>query len=1004
MKLRARFVCFLGIGLASAAAGAPGLDQGFSDPPASARPWAYWTWMNGSVTKEGIRADLEDMKRVGIGGVMFFDGNLNLPTGPIRYGSETWHEHVQYTLAVADELGLQVAPMICAGWATSGGPWNDAAHSMKRLVWTEQPLAGKQHWRGTLPSPPAQLDYYRDIAVLAVPGGKAPRVANLDEKTGLKSEPRAFDPKDWSRGLAGIPLKQVMDLTEKLGPDGVLSWDVPEGQWCVLRFGYTTTGARNHPAPAEGEGLEVDKFDRGAVEAHFEHALGRIIRDAGPHAGRSLAGVMADSWEAGAQNWTAALPEFFRERRGYAIRSHLPALAGRVLDSPARTEAFLADFRRTLGELYAENYFRTLQRKAHEHGLRFFSEAYGGVFDETRAIESIDVPMMEFWAHGLYKGFDHAPAVAHFEGKPVVMAEAFTARPPHAQWTEHPFLLKALGDAAFTAGANALALHCYIHQPRSDIAPGFTLGRYGVHFGRLNSWWPLAPAWVDYLKRCQFLLQQGQPVADLLVLQPERLQSEHRELTAPVVPGYQSDLISVSQLERLAVRQGLLQSPGGATYRLLLTPAQWVATTATLRQLERLVAGGATVAGSPPLAPATLPDLESGYADWQRLVEKLWHAPADRGPAEALARLGVAPDFRARSAAPGADVRFAHRTGPGFDLYFVSNQTRDPADLSFNERQFRYTQTVLPGQPVRAELEFRVAGRLPELWDPASGRRVRPAAFSADAARTRMELSLAAAESVFVVFRQPLPAAWPVEIVRAGQPLPPPAISALEPNGAFAAFEPGEYQVRYSDGRQRAAAVAPLPEPLEVGGPWRITFQPGRGAPPSLRLERLAPLNASADFGVRHFSGLADYAAAFDVPPERLAAAERVWLDLGEVHDLAAVTLDGRAVAVLWKPPFVVDVTALLRPGRNELAVRVANRWVNRLIGDETLPPDARYVATVSAAGPLAEFPAWWNDPAAVARRQRITFATWKALTAESPLLSAGLLGPVRLRFAHSVQ
>jgi len=1152
MTPRAWLLCGLGIALGCCAAHAFDLEQGFSDPPDSARPWAYWTWINGNVSKEGIRADLEDMKRAGIGGVMFFDGSLYLPAGPLEYGTEAWHEHVQYTLAVADELGIKLAPMICPGWATCGGPWNDVEHSMKRLVWSELPLAGGQNWRGALPNPPARLNYYRDVAVLALPddtidsrtpavsssverlntaalvdgnaatdvllppatakpevtftfaqaterrlltieavgrpgtesiegvrgdadflpGGmifasddgkqfrpvatleareiedrlpieipfppasarcfrvaldrsptrargavrvaeirfsNARRVANLAEKSGLKSETRAFDPQEWSREPAGIALNEVVDLTEKLGPDGVLTWDVPPRHWRVLRFGYTTTGSRNHPAPAAGEGLEVDKFDRGAVEAHLEHALGRILRDAGPLAGRSLAGLMADSWEAGPQNWTAALPEFFRARRGYSLRTRLPALAGRVVGSPAETEAFLADFRRTLGELYAENYFGTVQRMAHQHGLRFFSEAYGGVLDEPRVLGAVDVPMMEFWTHGLYKGFDHAPAMAHFEGKPVIMAEAFTSRPPHAQWSEHPFLLKALGDAAFAAGANALALHCYIHQPRSDIAPGFTLGRYGTHFGRLNSWWPLAPAWIDYLKRCQFLLQQGQPVADLLILQAERLQTEHRELSPPVVPGYQSDLISVSQLERLTARQGILHSPGGATYRVLVTPKEWVAGTATLRHLQRLLESGAIIVGSPPLAPASVPDLEAGYADWQRLVEKLWRASDSAraittvSPAQALADLSLVPDFRARSTAPAADLRFAHRTAPGLDLYFVSNQTRNPADLSFNEKQFRYNQPQPPGEPVRAELEFRVTGRLPELWDPASGRRVQPAAFTTNATHTRIELSLAAAESLFVVFRQPLPATWPAELSQTGSPLASPDIPLLGPDGACAVFAPGDYQIRLADGRRRSVTVPTLPEPFELPGPWQVAFPPGRGAPASLRLERLAPLNVCCDPGVRYFSGVADYFTSFHLPSNRLTAVHGVYLDLGQVHNLAAVALNGRPVTVLWKPPFIVDVTGLLRPDRNELNLQVANCWVNRLIGDESLPPDASYLATGTAAGALVEFPAWWNDPPAFARRRRIAFATWKHFTAQSPLLPAGLIGPVQLRFGRSV-
>lgn len=1138
-RLRLRFLGSIAVLAAGCTAFAASLEEGFLSPPPSAGPWVYWTWINGSVTKEGIRADLEDMKRTGIHGAMLFDGSLYLPRGPVRYGSDSWHEHVQYSLRVADELGLEIVLMNCAGWATSGGPWNAVEHSMKKLVWSEQPVAGGALWQGRLPAPASRLNYYRDIAVLAVPddssdattpaltatparpdltalgdrnpstaldfpagssaqsltfaysqptrrslltieavgreitesiegvrspadclpGGElsvsddgrtfrsvarfreqaiegplpveitfepstaryfrvtfergstharaafrlaelrlseARRIASLTEKTGLKSEAGALTFPDWVDEKEGS--REVIDLTTRLGSDGRLTWDAPPGRWTVLRFGYTTTGTTNHPSAPEGEGLEVDKLDASAVAAHLEHALGRIIREAGPHAGRSLAGILCDSWEAGPQNWTATLPASFQARRGYSIFPHLPALAGHVVGSRAETEAFLADFRRTLGELYAENYHATFQRIAHAHGMKFFAEAYGGVFDESRALEFVDRPMVEFWNHGLYKGFDHAPSMAHLLGRPVVMAEAFTSRPPHAQWTEHPFALKALGDAAFTAGVNSLVLHSYVHQPRSDLAPGFTHGRYGTHFGRLNSWWPLAPSWIDYLKRCQFLLQQGQPVSDLLVLEPERLQSEHRELSPPVVPGHRSDLLPVSQLKRLTVAHRHLQSAGGARYRVLATPAAWVASLDTLQQLARLLDAGATIVGPAPLAPAGKTDLRENREEWQRLVENLWRAPAGRRieagdtAAEALARLGVSPDFRILTSDMPADLRFFHRTGNGFDLYFVSNQTGASPGA---EADYRYSDLTPAGRPVSVEVEFRVGDRRPELWDAASGRIVRPAAFQVEKGRTRFQLTLAPAESVFVVFRQPLPPVWPVEISLAGAAVPAAGLPWLSEDGTLPATARDGWAIRYSDGSRRTVDLPSVPQPLEITGPWKTSFSGLRHNAPALVLSRLASLSQNTDPAVRYFSGLATYTTTFGWSGP--GPDGRTFLDLGAVHDLATITLNGRPVATLWKPPFVADVTGFLRPGTNELAITVANRWINRLIGDETLSADADYIPTGNSAGALADFPTWWRDPAAIARRQRHTFVTWKTLTADSPLLPSGLLGPVTL-------
>ncbi|MDR2674777.1 MAG: hypothetical protein LBC18_07900 [Opitutaceae bacterium] len=1080
---------------------APSTEETFRTPGQTAGPWVYWIWINGNVTKEGIRADLEDMRRAGIGGAMLFDGSLYLPAGPVRYGTDDWHGHVQFAIKTAAGLGLKIVLMNCAGWATSGGPWNDAGHSMKMLVWSGQSVpggTGGRAWRGKLPPPPSRLGYYRDVAVLAVPGAgetgetapaltnetpgmetNADALADHDGTTGLEfahgakirfAFPRAvtmrrleidlvrdahqespeglgtdddmmpgglieasddgrvfravkkfpparqefgsrveiaFEPvtarffraslqprpggaaaavpgagagarKPWriaemhfanTARLDGLPGKtglrtlpppqtadwdadapgefkaaQVLDLTDRLAPDGSLAWDAPAGPWTVLRFGCTTSARKNHPAPPEGEGLEVDKFDGEAVVRHFEHALGRIIREAGPEAGRALAGVLCDSWEAGPQTWTGRLPAIFKQKRGYDMRPFLPALTGRVIDSPAATEKFLADYRRTLGELYADNYYGTMQRMANRRGLKFFAEAYGGVLDEPAALEHVDVPMVEFWTFGLYKGFDYAPSTAHLMGKKIIAAEAFTGRPPRARWGETPGALKTLGDAAYAAGVNSLVLHSYVHQPRDGPAPGFTHGRYGTHFGRLNSWWPLAPAWIAYLQRCQFLLRHGRPVADILCLRDERLKTEHRELPPAVLKGCHADLISVSQLPWLHVENGMLRTKAGATYRVLALPEKWPATAATLAQLARLKSAGAAIAGPPPLASATLADTPDA---WRRAVDAVF---GDGACARPLADTpGLAPDFTTDD---GGDLRFFHRAAADGDYYFVTNQT---------------------GKPVDTGAAFRIADRCPELWDPATGAITGAPAWRVENGCTRLRLSLDATGSVFVVFRKPLPPVWPVAVA--------------------------DGRITLSDGATRAAPAVSRAT-LAVRGPWTVSFAPatGREMPPAI-FDTLVPLETHADPEIRWFSGLATYTTTFnlDLPPPAPASNRRISINLGAVHDLAEIIINGRSAGVCWKPPYALDATALVRAGENQLKVTVANRWVNRLIGDEQLPPDLDYGTTGSALNALQKFPPWRDDPGALRRRARHTFSTWKHYTADSPLVPSGLAGPVAI-------
>jgi hypothetical protein len=1124
------------LSLTRAAAATP-LEDIFRSPGRVAEPWVYWIWINGNVTKDGIRADLEDMRRTGIGGAMLFDGSLYLPKGPVRYGTDGWHEHMQFMLKTAAELDIKIVLMNCAGWATSGGPWNDVGRSMKMIVWSEQSVpdgAAGREWRGKLPPPPSRLGYYRDVAVLAVPdsdeaapaltdetthetlpaladrdgatsvefaqgakiriayarpetmrrleidlvqgehkesieglgtdddltpgglieasddgrvfriikkfapgrqefgsrveinfdattakyfrvslqprpggvaatvlgagaGARKPwriselrlanvrRLDNLPGKTGLKTLP-PLRSAEWDAGTPGeFKSDQVIDLTGRLAADGSLEWNAPAGRWTILRFGHTTSARKNHPSPPEGEGLEVDKFDGDAVARHFEGALGRVIREAGPDSARALAGVLSDSWEAGPQTWTGKLQDTFAQKRGYTMRRFLPALTGRIIDSPRQTEVFLADYRRTLGELYADNYYATLQRMCARHGMRYFAEAYGGVIDEARALEHVDVPMVEFWTFGLYKGFDYATSVAHLTGARVIGAEAFTGRPPRARWSEHPFALKALGDAAYAEGINSLVLHSYVHQPRTELAPGFTHGRYGTHFGRLNSWWPLAPAWIDYLQRCQLVLQHGHFAADILCLRDERLKMEQRELLPAVLAGHKSDLISVSQLAWLDVnRDGALCAKSGAAYRALLLPETWIASTETLKQLARLKAAGAALSGPPPFAPATLEDTSGeGARAWRVALDAVFgDGQCARPLPETLAALGVTPDFRVKAnentePGAGADLRFLHRTAADGDYYFITNQS---------------------GRAVSAEIDLRVGDRRPELWDPVSGKIADAPVYRVENNRTILPLMLGESDSVFVVFRKPRPAAWPVAIFREGAPaIAQPDYS--QPGRALLA-QAGKHRVMFSDGRARTV-VAPGGANIIAGGPWTVLFKSAtRHSPRSITMDKLVPLEKHGDAEIRHFSGLAVYTTALEIPESALAASRRVFLNLGGVHDLAEITINGRSAGVCWKPPFTLDVTELARAGSNELKITVANRWVNRLIGDEQLPSDLDYGttgSTLSTLNALQKFPSWWNDRDGIHRRARQTFSTWKHYTADSPLVPSGLAGPVTL-------
>ena len=680
----------------------------------------------------------------------------------------------------------------------------------------------------------------------------------------------AFAPEDV------VASASVVDLTSSLHPDGTLRWEAPAGEWIVQRIGYTLTGRRNGPAPVGGVGLECDKLSPMGAQAHWDAWLDGLIASARSDGGR-VDGIVIDSYEVGSQNWTAGLEAEFERRHGYAMAPFHPVFAGRVVDSPAVTERFLWDFRRTVADLFAENYAGAMASLARRAGLSLNLEPYGSCpTDNFQYGATADVPMCEFWRGETPStgGAKFTASVAHVHGKRFVGAEAFTSSAGRV--FETPFMLKAQGDAAFAAGVNRLVFHTSVHQPWADPPryPGVTLGNIGTHFGRQVTWWPQAGAYLDYLARCQHRLQEGVFVADFCLFNGEG--APWRMAPTPVPRGYDFDYCDRTALMRMTVEDGLLALPSGVRYRALVLPELRLMTPRVLRNIRELARAGAVVCG--PL-PERSPSLERHPAcdgEVETLTRELAAMPNVFPSLEAMiAALELAPDFRCDA----ADVAFIHRRDGDADVYFVASSAAE-------------ARTV--------PCAFRVAGKAPELWHPDTGAVEPVADFQTAGGVTTLPLHFHPSGSVFVVFRKPVDEAARRSGIR------PPA-----------------------DAGKR----------VELDGPWQVAFQAGRGAPDRVVLEKLISWTEHPDFGVRHFSGTATYRKAFQAAGA--GAGERGVLDLGEFADVCTVRLNGVEVGVLWKPPYRIDVSAHLRDGENHLELDVTNRWPNRLIGDAQLPEDA---------------------------------------------------------------
>ncbi|MBC7328220.1 hypothetical protein H5T87_08945 [bacterium] len=729
----------------------------FLHPPQSAKPHTWWHWVNGSITAEGITKDLEEMKDKGVGGAQIFNVAPGNPPGPVLFMSPEWHELFKHAVKEVERLGLELCIHNCAGWSSSGGPWIPPEYAMKRVTWSEVQVEGPKRFEDTLPQPPTVAGFYRDIAVLAYPTpGSNWKIENWEGKACFH---RMDTPAPDTRPVpaeAIIPRNKIIDLSSHISSEGRLVWDVPEGKWTIVRFGYTLTGAQNAPAPDSGRGWECDKLSREALELHWKHAIQPLLEEIGPLAGKVFKSVLIDSYEMGSQNWTDKMREEFLKRRGYDLLPFLPVITGRVVDNLDISERFLWDFRRTIADLFNENYYGYFGELCRKHGLLLWVEPYGnGPFDDITAGSKADIPMSEFWiGHGLGVEKDWnaklASSIGHIYGKKIVGAESFTAGPPHSGWVNHPYSIKALGDLIFCSGVNRYVFHTFAHQPWLNYKPGMTMGPWGLQFNRCNTWWNDAKAWLTYIARCQYLLQQGQFVGDVLFYVGENSPVSIRT-SQPLPPSYDFDACDTETLlQRLTVKGNKLVISSGMSYEVLVLPNEREMTPSVLKRIGELVKTGAYVIGPKPLRSPSLMDYPRADNEVQKLADEIWgncdgqkitEHKYGRGKVfwgksveEVLKLKGVKPDFEFSGTVPGTAINYIHRRNGDTDIYFLANMRE------------RY-ETV--------ECTFRVKGKVPELWYPDSGKVERAPMFKMVDGRTQLTIAFEPYGSLFVIFRQP---------------------------------------------------------------------------------------------------------------------------------------------------------------------------------------------------------------------------------------------------------
>ena len=724
------------------------------------------------------------------------------------------------------------------------------------------------------------------------------KINHAEEKAGFAS-PADLQRYDTPSTKDAVRLENVVDLTEKV-KDGKLTWQVPEGYWKIVRFGYSLTGKENHPAPPEATGLEVDKMDARAVKDYFEHYISMYMdASKGMMGKRGVQFMLTDSYEAEQETWTPLMKEEFEKRRGYSLLPWLPVLTGDIVNSAGESERFLWDWRKTIGELVVENHYDQLTEilKPYHMGRYSESQENGRVYlaDGMEVKRTATYPMSAAWTPNnmgastptmSQADIRESASVAHVYGQNINAAESLTAYGLEGNaWSFYPGNLKPIADMEIASGLNRFVIHTSPHQPVDDKIPGLGLGPFGQWFDRHDTWAEHAKSWTDYLGRSCYLLQQGKFVADILYYY-----GEDNNITGlfggelPKIPsGYNYDFVNADALTHLVgVKKKMLTTPSGMSYKVLFLDKNVKRMSLTvLRKIAELAKKGAVICGTKPEIPASLLDSQKEFND---LINQIWNSNRPNvydeavSLQEALQSQGIQPDV----ALVDGSIRFVHRTLPTAEIYWVNNSSN---------------------QAKHVELSFRVSDKLPEVWHPETGEKEAVSYKMLDD-RTVVALDLVQQDAVFVIFS--------------------------------------------GKAKEREVVLPKLEkkEVLAIDGSWNVSFQEKRGAPQSIVMEQLTDFSLSKDAGVKYFSGTANYQKEFEVPDSLYNADATYYLDLGEVRNMAEVFVNGQNMGFFWKSPYIVPVTSLQK-GKNELEIKVTNQWVNRLIGD--VQPDAKDKITYTA-------------------------------------------------------
>lgn len=904
------------------------LSENFKIPDQSSGVNCWWWWLNGNVTREAITKDLEAMKSKNFHGAIICDagghnkrGNKDIPAGPL-YGSDDWIELFLFALDEARRLGLEIGFNIQSGW-NLGGPRVTPEYAAKHLTYSEIQVKGGLKINQSLNLPPNH-ELYEDIIVLAFPVNSdvisMEKINYLDYKLAFhelgRSSPDARflldnvaqpqnSEEDNSKSVYIVNKEKVIDISSFMNEKGILEWEAPDGVWNIMRIGYTCTNARVATSSGGWQGRVIDHLSKDAFRFYWYDVVEPILDACAEYIGTTLKFMGTDSWECGGMNWTDNFADEFRSYCNYDLKNYLPVIAGHVIGDMSMTHAFLADFRKTLGYLVANNHYACFAEYAHKNDMEIQPESAGphaGPFDGIKNYGSSDIVMSEFWSPSPHRStpqhryfVKQASSAAHIYGKKIVGAESFTTIGPH--WNDELWHdQKSSFDHEICSGLNRVYFHTFTCSPEEMGKPGQEY-LAGTHINPQVTWWDESDAFIDYLHRTQFIVQKGKFVADVLYYYGDHVPnifSNKQADPASTLPGFDYDVTDETILIQLKVKDGKIIVPGGIEYRVLVLPDHKVLSLNALKKVESVLSQGAEVIGYKPERLISLIGGEKAQLEFQLLADKIWGEEAhDKGSRkyekgtiswgisarDYLISKGISPDLEI-SNGNAEDFDYIHYTIDDHDVYFISNQTEKMQSI---------------------ESIFRVEGRQPELWDALNGEIREATAFSQQNGRTSVPLAFDPYGSIMVLFNK--------EIENTLQ---------------------GKEKTNYPD-------FIPV---QELQGGWSVYFAPEYGGSGMVNFPELIDWTTSKDERIKFYSGAALYYKNFHFAPRHESS---YFLQLEEVKDvgIAKVKINRIDKGIVWTKPFRIDVTNELVEGENSLEIKVVNSWYNRVAGDEMNPrPD----------------------------------------------------------------